>query len=166
MVKLNPYMAWLKSSRNEIKKTHFSNTSLSPRDVNKELLKKAGQLWRNMSDSEKNKWRSVNVQSKSKSKSKKSKNNNSNELEEQNNKSNKKSKTKGKSKTTGKSTPKGKSKKRKASSYINWFKNNRKNIIKEHFVNETARELISKVGKKAGELWGKMSPEEKAKFAK
>ena len=154
MVKLNPYMAWLKSSRNEIKKTHFSNTSLSPRDVNKELLKKAGHLWRNMSDSEKNKWRSVNVQSKSKSKSKKSKKNNSNELEEQNNKSNKKSKKS------------GKSKKRKASSYINWFKNNRKNIIKEHFVNETGRELISKVGKKAGELWGKMSPEEKAKFAK
>ena len=55
--------------------------------------------------------------------------------------------------------------KRKLSSYIKWFSGARKDIIKEHFPNLSGKELLSKVGKKGGELWRNMSDHEKQKYA-
>ena len=200
MGKLNAYMCWLKENRENIKEEHFKNTSLDGRNINKELLKKAGQLWRNMSEVEKNKWRSVNIsyksksKSKSKSKLKKSKKvanevDESEEAEEveeseeaeeveepeepvkkgkigKKGKKSKKVKEESKEETVVKVKKSKKKKgKRKLSSYIKWFSGARKDIINEHFPNLSGRELLSKVGKKGGELWRAMSEQEKNKYA-
>ena len=177
MGKLNAYMCWLKENRENIKEEHFKNTSLDGRNINKELLKKAGQLWRNMSEVEKNKWRSVNISYKSK-KSKKSKKvakedeDSVEEGEEPEEPVKKGKKVKKSKKVKEEEEPvvkvkksKKKKGKRKLSSYIKWFSGARKDIIKEHFPNLSGRELLSKVGKKGGELWRAMSDQEKKKYA-
>lgn len=183
MGKLNAYMCWLKENRENIKEEHFKNTSLDGRNINKELLKKAGQLWRNMSEVEKNKWRSVNISYKSKKpkKSKKVAKEDEDSVEEGEEveepvKKGKKGKKGKKSKKVKEENEeeepvvkvkksKKKKGKRKLSSYIKWFSGARKDIIKEHFPNLSGRELLSKVGKKGGELWRAMSDQEKKKYA-
>ena len=177
MGKLNAYMCWLKENRENIKEEHFKNTSLDGRNINKELLKKAGQLWRNMSEVEKNKWRSVNISYKSKKpkKSKKVAKEDEDSVEEgeepeepvKKGKKVKKSKKVKEEEEPVVKVKKSKKKKgkRKLSSYIKWFSGARKDIIKEHFPNLSGRELLSKVGKKGGELWRAMSDQEKKKYA-
>ena len=177
MGKLNAYMCWLKENRENIKEEHFKNTSLDGRNINKELLKKAGQLWRNMSEVEKNKWRSVNISYKSKKpkKSKKVAKEDEDSVEEveepeepvKKGKKGKKSKKVKEEEEPVVKVKKSKKKKgkRKLSSYIKWFSGARKDIIKEHFPNLSGRELLSKVGKKGGELWRAMSDQEKKKYA-
>ena len=173
MGKLNAYMCWLKENRENIKEEHFKNkTSLDSRNINKELLKKAGQLWRKMSEVEKNKWRSVNISYKSKKPKKSKKSEEAEEPVKKGKKGKKSKKVKEENEENEEEEPvvkvkksKKKKGKRKVSSYIKWFSGARKDIIEEHFPNESGRELISKVGKKAGELWRAMSDQEKKKYA-
>jgi hypothetical protein len=56
--------------------------------------------------------------------------------------------------------------KRATSAYLLWLNANRDAIIEEHFseVELTGREKVSKVGKKAGELWNNMSEEDKTPY--
>ena len=56
--------------------------------------------------------------------------------------------------------------KRATSAYLLWLNANREEIISEHFGEEelTGRDKVSKVGKKAGELWNAMSEDDKADY--
>ena len=56
--------------------------------------------------------------------------------------------------------------KRATSAYLLWLNANRDAIIEEHFseVELTGREKVSKVGKKAGELWNNLSEEDKTPY--
>ena len=56
--------------------------------------------------------------------------------------------------------------KRATSAYLLWLNANREQIISEHFEEGelTGREKVSKVGKKAGELWKVMSDDDKAEY--
>ena len=56
--------------------------------------------------------------------------------------------------------------KRATSAYLLWLNENREAIISEHFgENElTGREKVSKVGKKAGELWNAMNEDDKSPY--
>ena len=56
--------------------------------------------------------------------------------------------------------------KRATSAYLLWLNANREEIISEHFgeVELTGRDKVSKVGKKAGELWNAMSEDDKADY--
>ena len=56
--------------------------------------------------------------------------------------------------------------KRATSAYLLWLNANREEIISEHFGEQelTGRDKVSKVGKKAGELWNAMSEDDKADY--
>jgi len=56
--------------------------------------------------------------------------------------------------------------KRATSAYLLWLNENRDSIISEHFGEDelTGREKVSKVGKKAGELWKAMSDDDKTPY--
>ena len=56
--------------------------------------------------------------------------------------------------------------KRATSAYLLWLNENRETIISENFGEDelTGREKVSKVGKKAGELWKAMNPEDKTPY--
>tara|TARA_X000000950_G_C13867962_1_gene641651 strand:- start:594 stop:1736 length:1143 start_codon:yes stop_codon:yes gene_type:complete len=56
--------------------------------------------------------------------------------------------------------------KRATSAYLLWLNENRETIISEHFGEDelTGREKVSKVGKKAGELWKAMNEEDKTPY--
>ena len=69
-------------------------------------------------------------------------------------------------KTKTKKTKDPNAPKRPPSPYILWFNANRQTIINEHFgdVEMTGRDKVSKVGKKAGELWNAMSEDGKVDY--
>ena len=68
--------------------------------------------------------------------------------------------------TSGKKIKDPNAPKRATSAYLLWLNANRDAIIEEHFseVELTGREKVSKVGKKAGEIWNNLSDEDKTPY--
>ena len=147
---MNGYMVFIKTNRQNIMNEHFPNQT--PKECFTKVAKKGGELWHNLSDKDKNDYNNKGRLYKPK-KSKKHKRNSHNKE----NMGTKSKKSKGKKRTKGK--------KRKLSKYIKWFSQNRQNIIKEHNLSHLeGRELLTKVGKKAGEIWRSMSDNNKNKL--
>jgi hypothetical protein len=57
MIFMNPFSAWFKVNKEQIKSNYFKITSLDNKQLNVQLNKKAKQLWSNMTDVEKNEWK-------------------------------------------------------------------------------------------------------------
>lgn len=94
---MNAYILWFNENREKIKNQYFNDTSLSSNEINKQIVKKAGELWRKMTDIEKQPYlKKQHLAKKSKTKKEKSQNPNTNKISK--NKKMKKVKTKNKNK--------------------------------------------------------------------
>ena len=56
MIFMNPFNAWLKFNKTQIKSDYFKISSLMSNELNVKINQKAKQLWSNMTDVEKNEW--------------------------------------------------------------------------------------------------------------
>ena len=145
-------MVFIKTNRQNIMNEHFPNQT--PKECFTKVAKKGGELWHNLSDKDKNHYNNQGKIYKRKKSKKHKRNSHNKENMGPQSKRSKKSKSK-----------KSKGKKREPSKYIKWFTQNRKNIIKEHNLSHLkGRELLTKVGKKAGEIWRSMSDNNKNKL--
>ena len=140
-------MVFIKTNRRNIMNDHFPNQT--PKECFTKVAKKGGELWNNLSDKEKNVYNNKGKLYKPKNSKKHKRNSHNNE--------NMRRKSKGSKRSKGK--------KRKLSKYIKWFSQNRQNIIKQHNLSHLeGRELLTSVGRKAGELWRAMSDNNKNKL--
>mgnify|MGYP005668850643 CR=1 FL=1 len=57
MTFMDPFSAWFKFNKDQIKSDHFKITSLDRKQINVQLNQKAKQIWSNMTDVEKNEWK-------------------------------------------------------------------------------------------------------------
>ena len=57
MTFMDPFSAWFKFNKDQIKSNYFKITSLDDKQLNVQLNQKAKQLWSNMTDVEKNEWK-------------------------------------------------------------------------------------------------------------
>ena len=57
MIFMNPFNAWLKFNKAQIKSDYFKISSLMSNELNVKINQKAKQLWSNMTEIEKNEWK-------------------------------------------------------------------------------------------------------------
>lgn len=57
MIFMDPFSAWFKFNKDQIKSNYYKITSLDRKQLNVQLNQKAKQLWSNMTDVEKNEWK-------------------------------------------------------------------------------------------------------------
>jgi len=152
---MNGYMIFMKTNRRKIINDYYPNDT--PKECFTKVAKKGGLLWNNLSEKEKNVYN--NNAKLLPRKSKKSR------QSRQSRKSRKSRKSKENSNEKNPSNKKSTKRKRKLSAYIKWFSQNRGKIIRDHGMsNLEGRELLTSVGKKAGEIWRSMSDVDKNKF--
>ena len=54
---LNPFSAWFETNNDQIKSDYFKETSLDNKVLKVEIMKKAKQLWRNLTPIQQNNWK-------------------------------------------------------------------------------------------------------------
>ena len=54
---LNPFSAWFETNNDQVKSDYFKETSLDNKVLKVEIMKKAKQLWRNLTPIQQNNWR-------------------------------------------------------------------------------------------------------------